>query len=237
MWLGSGWNWARVGSGVRMHLCKTGGEGVGVRARVRSRVGEERGDGPAVAMPAGGLDRSGKLGRGIWAGKGAGSEAGAVSWQAGVWDHGESWTITRSRLSPPPLRCPPRPQPLTHQRERAAGRGVLPAAAAPEDPTRPNGLRVADNIKLRPGRLTPSRRLRVRPRPLPAEPMAEPRGVAGRGGDRRGGASAPSCLITQTPRGFRRRGGRLPSGLLRAEGRRRGGARPHCSFPAKSASK
>lgn len=47
-----GWNWARVGSRVGLHLCKTGGDGMGVRAGIRSQVGEDGGDANAVAVGA-----------------------------------------------------------------------------------------------------------------------------------------------------------------------------------------
>ena len=168
------------------------------------------------------------MGRGAWAGKGEDSEAGQSQGNQG-------FGITERAAVPcspvpvpasPPLCCPPRSRPLTHQTEWGGGRGALTAAATPKPPTGHCGLRTTDNRKRLPRRLTPSITSAGRPTPpWPAEPIEGRGGTSGRG------------QRSRTPQGsqpgsrdmnWETRGPCIPVGRREATPQTPGGVRSHC---------
>lgn len=92
---------------------------------------------------------------------------------------------------------------------------------------------VTDNSKLRPGRLTPSRRLAVRPAPGPRSQSRSPEERGRDGGGAGAGLALRDAPGSQPPGGSRRLGIGYPAGS-EAPGRTAGRARPHCPLPAGS---
>lgn len=126
MQLGTRLEWGR-GRGC---INATSGEGVGVKAGVKSRVGEGVGDGPAVAVRDEGRNGAGSGGQGLGLGRVRTLKQDSLK-AIGVWDHGEGcWSTAHSVSGPPPLRCPRRP--ITNSPRRAGSwMGVLSARATP----------------------------------------------------------------------------------------------------------
>lgn len=159
-----------MGSKVRLHLRKTGGEGVGVRAGVRSWVGEDVGTRQQCQCETKARNRVGSGDKGLVLGRVRTLKQDSLQANRGLG--------SRRRL-------------LAHR--PFASRPRLPSS--PPTTNSPRGGGAGSRYSL-PGQhqignrglclLTPSRRLSFRPRPRPAQPIAEPTGAVG-------GASAPGC--------------------------------------------
>lgn len=162
-----GWNLARVGSKVRLHLRKTGGEGVGVRAGVRSWVGEDVGTRQQCQCETKARNRvgSGDKGRGL----GRVRTLKQDSLKANGLGSRRRLLAHRPFASRP--RLPARPRLLTHQGERGPGQGC-PSPRQP--PKLYCSIQAKDNRES-------ARPVGFRPRPRSAEPIAEPKGALGRG--------------------------------------------------------